>query len=81
MLPIQKSSRAMKTKKPVVEVWKSNTNKSEIHFFDPDDRNTYIAGFNPVHVPVGYAMVLIRNAGYSFPEEARNLWSRLRKDA
>jgi hypothetical protein len=33
--------------KVVFEVWKSDNNKTEIHFFDADRQNYYLFGINP----------------------------------
>jgi len=32
---------------PRIEIWNSNQNQEERHYFMPEDPNTYIFGFNP----------------------------------
>ena len=33
--------------KPRIEIWTSNQNQEERHFFMPEEHNTYIWGYNP----------------------------------
>lgn len=34
-------------KKLAVEVWKSDQNQEEIHYFKPGEQNEYVIGYNP----------------------------------
>ena len=48
--------------KPVMEKWRSNQNQEEQHFFIPDERNTYILGFNPKLVDKKKITALLKKA-------------------
>lgn len=53
------------------EIWRSDQNKKEIHFFEKDSANTYIFGVNPAFISHD---VVERLLGEPLPDEALEAW-------
>ncbi len=47
-----------------LEVWKSNENQEEIHYFVG---NVYLLGYNPALVPMGEVQKILLDLGYELP--------------
>ena len=56
------------------ELWRSEQNKKEIHFFVKDEQNTYILGINPEFITLKEALTLLANKGFKFPTGAESAW-------
>lgn len=53
------------------EIWKSNQNNKEVHFFDG---LTYVLGVNPQLIPLSEVIELLSDFNYEFPVEAGEAW-------
>lgn len=56
------------------ELWSSNDNQTEIHFFDPNHQNSYILGVNPKLISLKTALTLLVDLGWEFPSGATKAW-------
>lgn len=56
------------------ELWTSDQNKNEIHFFLLDDAATYVMGANPEFVKLDDVVRILAHLGYEFPTGATKAW-------
>lgn len=47
-----------------VEIWKSNENRREVHFFSSANRSDYVMGYNPELFDKEVIIKLLNNAGF-----------------
>ena len=50
-----------------VERWTSNDNQEEVHLYMPDERNTYVMGYNPEKLAPQDIEALLCEMGFRLP--------------